>query len=61
MIRAIELVALGLTKREIYYRARKLGFDPPPGKPYRFTKAQVYKLLRYEAQGQGRPRKGGAA
>jgi hypothetical protein len=54
MIRAKEIVALGISLRTVYERARKLGISGLPGKPLRFTKAEVRQILNYKPKRAGR-------
>ena len=57
MVRAVEVMALGLSLRQIYYRARRLGFDGEPGRPLCFTQAQVKAITTYKPARRGRKRK----
>jgi hypothetical protein len=46
-----------LSRSTIYYRARKLGLDGEPGRPLRFTKEEVRRILDYKPERAGAKRK----
>lgn len=54
MIRAVELVAVGLSRATVYYRARQLGITGEPGKPMRFSKAEAHRIIHYQPARAGR-------
>jgi len=56
MIRVQDIETGGLSKATIYYRANKLGLHGDPGRPLRFTRDEVRRILNYQSERKGRKR-----